>query len=294
MTDYAAVHAMKRAIADSVAVLTTVTTDGATRPGTSAAALDLLIAVDDAFSGVDDLVERIPALLDAAEAGPSVAHALDRKRTALIAAAADVAKARRTLDELSETEAELVAASAEHEAISRRSRELDRLRSLARELPALRAQQQTLAGRDAALIAAADHTEQTLLDVAEHVIELTVAQQRLLRERTSMALEELRTLEAVWGEVNDAYQLAQAKVATLRAEHQARTAELAAHRAVDQDLLARLSRVADSDVLNGVDETLSTAHVLLASADEGLSAALTRYDKIKATARTELPWTEPS
>ncbi|MGW6698223.1 hypothetical protein [Nocardia sp. NPDC055049] len=290
MTDYATLQALGKAIAGSAATMAAVVTASASVSGSDPSTLDLLIAVDDALSRVDELVEQIPVLVDAVLAGPAVARTLDRKTAALTEAAERVAGARRTYDTLRSTEDELVALGAEHERITRRLAELDRLRALSAELPALREQQQKLLGRNEALIADTERAEQAVLDAAENVVVLSAQCQALLTERASAAIDELRVLEARWADLNREYLEAERKVDVLRGEHRVRTAALAAHCDVDRDLLARLSRVADAGVLAGVGETLADAQSLLESADQGLGRALIRYDEIRAGTRAELSW----
>ncbi|MFE1596839.1 hypothetical protein [Nocardia sp. NPDC058705] len=293
MTDYAALRALGEAIAGSVATVAAAAVPS--MPGSDPSTLELLIALDDALSRVDELVAQVPVVVDAALAGPAVARTLDRKSAALAVAAEQVACARRTYDNLRATEEELVALGAEHEQITRRLAELDRLRALSAELPALREQQRELLGRNAALIAATEQAEQAMFEAAESVVVLSTQCQELLAEKTCAAVDELRVLEARWSDLNRDYLEAEKKVDVLRDEHRVRTAALAAHCEVDQDLLARLSRVAlsgsaDSGVLSGVGETLADAQSLLESVDQGLGRALVRYDEIRTSARAELAW----
>ncbi|MEV0768692.1 hypothetical protein [Nocardia salmonicida] len=260
------------------------------RDSADQAALDLLIALDDALDRIGDLTDRLPDLASAAMSGAEVAEVLARRADVLRARTAELATARADFARLAEAEAELMAAGTEYERIKGRIAELNRLRALAAELPALREQQQALLGKEADLVVATDELERDMTSTSERVLTLALDQQARLSSHLTELLTQIQTIEIGNAETAGQCEQARAQAQTLRDDHAEQVAELAIHAGISMQLLDQLGGVADSSALARVEALVTEASDLLRRVDSGLGTALRRYDELRTRDHQVLTW----
>ncbi|GGS54771.1 hypothetical protein [Actinokineospora fastidiosa] len=264
-------------------------------------ALELVIALDDALTEADALVDGVPALVDAAVAGVAVADHLDTQARRLAELADRVAVARRERDALSAVSAELTACGAEHERIEAELANLRRLRRLADALPDIRAERDRLAARVRELTSETADAEKALADTAETAVRLSEQQLADLDTRARELLEKLRGTETAWAELrermadDDARLRAKdAEYAKLRAERADQVAALRAHAAIDADLAERLSSATEGSLPDRVRTMLSDAQMMIDEVDAALGDTLARYDRFVEDHSKVLPWRDQS
>ena len=260
--------------------------------------LELVIALDDALSQVDGLLELVPALAEAGVAGGPVTRYLAQQSSALTEFAERVATARREHEELAEIETRLRADEAEHERLSARLADLHRMRELSDGLHELRAQEQELANRLARMLTPVADAEQALLDTANQVVTLSAERLALLGEHTRTVLETLRRSEAEWADETRAHAKAERELCDQRAEfdklrvaRDVRLAQISAHTAINRTVVERLA-VTGATALEAAGGMLAEIQAGLDRLDGALAEAMTRHDELLAQEREVLSWDE--
>ncbi|QIS10504.1 hypothetical protein [Nocardia arthritidis] len=290
----AALRVLRHAIIWSAATVAAALSGSGDEPGTDDAALELVIAVDDAVAEADLLVDVVPRLADHALAGVRVTEYLRRQIDALVSLSDQVAAAGHEYEAVRDVEAELIASGAEHDRLTARLAELTRLRELADSLPELRDMHDELTRRESAMLAETDAAEAALLATAERVGALSAERLSRLGTSTAEALTRLRDTESRWAAVAAQFADAERKVTKLRDEYLVLSAALRAHAEVDADLTARLDGAERGSVTDRVRTVLADVQSLLDQVDTALGDTLARYDRINAEAHRELHWREDS
>lgn len=271
------------------------------RDETDPAAVELVIALDDALAEVDGLVRQVPGVAEAGVAGGPVTEYLNRQAATLAELADRIAATRREHEALFAVEEELRACGEEHDEILRRIEELRRLEELAGALPEIREQRDGLERRLEAMASPAAEAEQALAATAHRVLVLREELLAKLDERTRELLGEVRDSEARWAEQRQ--RLAEdeallrdktAEYEKLRAERDGLLRAVSAHAEIDRDLVERLSAVREGGPLDKVHAMLSDVRATLDKVDGALGEALERYDRFVEEHRRVLPWREES
>jgi chromosome segregation ATPase len=284
----AALHVLRHAIQWSAAVLAELTGPDALTGLLDDAAMECVVALDDALDEVAVLEAPVAALVDAAVTGEPVAEHLRTRMDALSAFADRVAVARREHEALARVEERLRADAAEHEQLSAGIDELHRYERLSDALPELRAQQQALATRTAAMLAPVEQAERALVDSADAVITLSTDRLADVSDRTKALLAEVAEKERLWAkEVREHDRLATAiednarRYEELRQQRTDQLAELAEYCRIDDELMTSLPG-GENDVPDGaaLRAALASVRQTLRTVDDGLRAALDKHDEL--------------
>ncbi|MCP2167289.1 coiled-coil domain-containing protein [Goodfellowiella coeruleoviolacea] len=292
-----ALLALRHALAWAARALATDRPHAATDP----AAVELVIAVDDALTEVDELVRQVPDVAEAGVAGTPVTEYLNQQAEALAELADRVAVTRREHEALFAVEAELRACGAEHDEIQRHVAELHRLERLARDLPAIRDQRDSLARRLATMRSPVAEAEDALAATAHEVLVLREELLANLDTRTQELLRQVRDVEARWADqrrrlAEDESRLRDkvAEYEKLRTERDGLLRAAAAHAEIDRDLVDRLAAVREGGPLDKVRAMLSDVRTTLDTVDSALADALARHDRFAEEHRRVLPWRDES
>jgi hypothetical protein len=260
-------------------------------------ALDLLIRLDDALLDVHDLGTQSALTADVALAGRAVNERILGAVGELRVVADDVTSLRHRSEALGRVESELAAARLEHEELTERVADLERMERLAGGLPALHEQRAALVRRLAAMAAPVAEAEQALLDTAGQVVALGEELREHLSKRTRDMLAQLEAVEqARVSEVREQAVLAgkTAAYAQLKEERDRRLRALGEYRRIDAELQQRLVAAAEGrsvePTARGLGGLLDGVEATLREIDDGLRTALERYDRLVAEDLQELPW----
>lgn len=294
-----ALRALRCALRWSARALADVT--GATAADRDVAALEVVIALDDALDEVSAIADRLTPLTELAVTGTPVAEHLERQVEALIELADRAAVARREHQALARTERELRAGAAEHQRISDELDQLRRYQRLADAVPELQAQQQVLAARLAALRSPAPEAERALLDTAEQV--LTLSDERLadLNRNTAAVLGELAEVQRGWARESANFVAQKERLdetvkryRRLRDLQTERVAALLEYRRIDGELVAAIPG-ADGEFVDArtLSEALERVEETLRQVDDGLRAALEQHGRRVETDLRLVEWDEP-
>ncbi|MGV9680898.1 hypothetical protein ACWDSJ_36985 [Nocardia sp. NPDC003482] len=266
------------------------------------AAVEVVIALDDALGGVDQLVGNVTALADTALIGEPVRVYLEEKVTALTVLSEQLTLARLELQSAEEAADELAASSVEYERLSSRLGELSRLRELSEALPEVREQYDRLIQHHDAMIDETAEAEQALRDTAEQLVTLSTQRRATLDERTRAALEQIQRGES--DRIAAAQRCADAatELAQLRDLHASRIAALQAYASANNEVLQRLIRIdddadgnesigqRDGSVLETARRILGQVQSSLERVDGELGRALKDYDEATQAHRKVIPW----
>jgi chromosome segregation ATPase len=297
---HAALRALRHAMAWSVSAVSSAPVPQATDP----AAIELVLALDDALTQVDGLVAHVPALAEASMAGLPVTEYLSRQAQALAELADRVAVARREHEALAAVHAELLASSQEHDSISRELDELRRLQRLADALPELHEQRASLARRIEAMSSPIDDVraaEQALLDTADTVVTLGAQRQADLNERVQELLATAARTEVDWAARQRQHADVEARLRETRTEYEKLDSQregwlevLRQHAEIDEDLFERLTAVrddaGDGTATERVHTLLADVEVVLDKVDNALRDMLERHRQVADDNHRVLPW----
>ncbi|MFD7660690.1 hypothetical protein ACFV4N_42530 [Actinosynnema sp. NPDC059797] len=296
-----ALHALRWAIGWSVRALAEAARAEPAAEGPDTAAIEVVIALDDALAEVEHLAVRLSALTEVAATGEPVADHLRRQVDSLTALADRTAVLRREHEALARVEERLAAGAAEHERVSARLEELKRFERLADALPELKAQQESLSARLAAMRQPAEVAERALLDTAEQVLSLSLERLGDLSDRTGDVLAKIAASERDWAEEVRAHEEHKTRLADtlaryerLRTEHAERAAQLLEYARIDTEILAGLpAGPADAPDGDGLRAALDATEHTLRRVDEGLRAALDKHARLQDAARRMTQWYDP-
>jgi soluble cytochrome b562 len=262
------------------------------------AAMECVIALDDALAEVEALAAPLAALIEVAVTGAPVADYLTQQMTALTSLADRAAVARREREALSHVEERLRADAADHDRLTTSLDELRRHERLADALPELRAQEEQLAARMAEMRGPIRDAEQALAETARQVVTLSTERLADISEQTSALLTEIDQKEREWaGEVQEHGKL-KAELAknisryeTLKAERTEQVVALQEYCRVDGELMNSLPG-SDGDVPDGqtLRRALDSVATTLRDVDDGLRAALARHDELLRQNRRLIGW----
>ncbi|MBB5152861.1 hypothetical protein [Saccharopolyspora phatthalungensis] len=264
---------------------------------TDPAAIELVIALDDAFAEVDGLLEQVPGLAEAAVAGVEVTEYLNRQAGTLTNLADLITVARREHEALASVEAELRESGEEHTRILGEIDELRRLERLRDALPALREQHESLNRRLEAMVSPVAEAERALYETADKVVLLSAERLADLDERIQQVLAKLQRSEADWAEQDRLRADAETKLRQknaeyekLRTEREGVLAALRQHAEIDGDLLDRIAAARDGTALDRVRSVVTDIKASLDQVDAALRDALDRYVRFVEENRKVLPW----
>lgn len=213
------------------------------------AALEYVIALDDALPRIARLMNLVPALVKAASPGAVVSERLvsakaelDRQRAALAAERASIEAAR-------DLERQAREVAAERDDLRERVQRLERAQAIERELPGLRARKNELeAAVSLAAAAEGDQAVRGLNEAAHRLRELSDAQRSLIAaENDDLVSAVTAAVEAAGRELGRRDELTaeladrERQAGELRAEQERHLPGLRARRQADEELLAGLA-----------------------------------------------------
>jgi hypothetical protein len=290
-----ALRVLRHAIAWSTAAVSAGGDEPAGEP------IELVIALDDALTQVDGLLERVPVIAEQGVAGVPVTTYLRRQAQALAELSDRVAVARQEHEALLSLETELRACAEEHDRTLARVAELKRLERLAESLPAIREQRDRLARRLALKVDPDEGAEQALVDTADEVVTLGAELLADLGERTRDLLDRLAEQERRWAEEKQRYAEEEARLTRMRAdydklaeEREKMVASLKVHAQIDDDLLNRLPSAGAGTSVERVRSALAEAQRIVDDVDRALADALEHHDRFLEENRRVLPWSSES
>lgn len=255
-------------------------------------AIEAVFLLDDELAAFRALQDAVPALLAAAEPGPTVAADIKARADELAGVADQVAAARRELDVLKAGEQEVNARLAELSAFREKVDELRRRERLATALHELSEQRQVIDQRLTLVRRLTENQENAIAssagqlttlsgerralltaDVRDTLAQATTAQQLLHdeEERVRAGQEELAVTKQRLAE-------AQQRHAELAAERDGRLAKLAAHARADTALAAALAAFR-ADGSAGAGQATGDPVGQLREALEGMASQLDELDE---------------
>jgi len=293
---------------DSIEATTAVASpDAARAPETDdadAAALDTVIAFDDAFTELEQIAAALPGLLRLARTGASVADHLSRQVERLTQLVDQLSRERRDAEAFGRTEDELARVREEYQALQNRREELREAEDKVAMLPDLRAETEALARRWDAQLGQVAAAEAALLESAHQLRTLTEEQSALLSDETRRARETLHDRQRVWAEETETYRREKRELAEwlarfdeLTTRQPERLAILRAYELANQDVVARLTAAGPgvpglTDAVELAESALGRAKELLRQTDEALARALRTHRGHAEAARRLIDWTD--
>lgn len=245
-------RALARASEQALRVIRQATASGNAGP---VSAIEAVFLLDDALAELRALQDAVPALLAAAEPGPTVAADVKARADELAAVAEKVAAARRELDLLKASEQATSARLAELSAFQEQVDELRRRERLVAALTELSEQRQVIETRLTVVRRLTENQENVIAASAGQLTTLTEERRallavnvrdtlaradtalRLLRDEEERAREGQEQLAATEERLAEA----QRRHAELAAERDGRLSQLAAHARADTALATALA-----------------------------------------------------
>lgn len=213
------------------------------------AAINCVLALEDALSDLGGLLGLVPSLLDIASLGPRVEERVAARRKEVERQHADLMTQRAALDADRELSDQLDQIKAEQEQISARIAELRRVKQIMEELPTLRATLSTL--QETVTTAQETQAAQITADLTAAVqalVDLTQLQRSTVGAELSATTDELEAAVKQTGEQR-------AQLADLKERLAAQDAESRELKnAGEHDLpVLQLHLQANADLVNGLD-----------------------------------------
>ncbi len=279
--------------------------DAARADADDAAAVEAVIGLDDALTDLERLTSAVPALLDAAQLGPSVERYMHERSRELSQLGERVAAARAVHDELSRLEAGRRERLTELAELQDEVGELRRLERLVLALDELEPQRRLIGARLAALKTAAGDTERAiesegreLAQLSEQALSALAPSTRELAQRLIAVEAELASEEARAERDQHALTAAAERTRQLRETHDGRAAALAAHASADRQLAAALTALGglppgpERSSLERAQVMLDELDARLAELDDVLGKALTQLDEAARREHAVVGWSD--